>query len=457
MFDVKKKYGILGLARSGIAAAYKIKSLGGIAFLSDLKPENEISDSHKLRQDFECEFGIHSEKLLDCDEWIVSPGIPLTAPIIKMGKTYDVRMISELEFGFQIKAPDSKIIAITGSNGKSTTASLIAHILQKSGKKCILAGNIGDAFCGFPIEKPGLEYIVLEVSSFQLDLIDSFKPDIALLLNITPDHLNRYNSFEDYALSKFNIFMNQGREQFAILNMDDMVISSFEHKIKSVRKYFSLETLDSLKVKPDTWVKNSDIYYGNGTRHFSSREMMIKGPHNLANAMASILACELAGLSPEQIEEGLKSFRALNHRLQFIREINGVSFYNDSKATNTDSVKYALLSFEKPIRIIMGGSDKGEDFSVLTDLLKEKAKKVYITGATSAQMMQAWFGKVPITAIEDFEASIRSAFLESESGDIIVLSPACASYDKFRNYEHRGETFISIVNALAGENEEKQQ
>jgi UDP-N-acetylmuramoylalanine--D-glutamate ligase len=456
MFDTKKKYGILGLARSGIAAAYKIKALGGSAYLSDLKKEIDIPGAERLKADFECEFGMHSEKLLDRDEWIVSPGIPLTAPIIKMGKTYNVKMISEIEFGFQIKAAGSKIIAVTGSNGKSTTASLIAHIISQSGKNCLLAGNIGDAFCGFPIENPGYDFIVLEISSFQLDLIDTFKPDIALLLNITPDHLNRYNSFDDYALSKFNIFMNQEAEQHAILNMDDEIIHAHENELKSTRHYFSLELDSSSNPSPDSWINDGTIYYDKGKASFDTNEMIIKGPHNLANAMASILACRIAGISSEKINEGLRSFKGLSHRLQYINTIRGVSFYNDSKATNTDSVKYALLSFDRPIRVIMGGSDKGEDYNVLTELLKQKAKKVYVTGATSGQMIQAWFGKVPVCAIDDFEVCIRSAFLESEQGDIIVLSPACASYDKFKNFEHRGDTFISIVNALAGENEENQ-
>jgi UDP-N-acetylmuramoylalanine--D-glutamate ligase len=276
-----------------------------------------------------------------------------------------------------------------------------------------------------------------------------------LLLNVTPDHLNRYDSFDEYALSKFNIFMNQDNGQHAILNMDDDVINKFESKIKSARHFFSLIQNEKSQSRPDAWIKNGAIIYNNGEDSFSIKDMMIKGPHNWANAMASILACQVAGIESENITKGIKSFNALCHRLQYVSTINGVAFYNDSKATNTDSVKYALLSFEQPIRVIMGGSDKGEDFGVLTELLKEKAKKVYITGATSAQMMQAWFGKVPVSVIDDFEACVRSAFLESEKGDVIVLSPACASYDKFRNFEHRGDIFVDIINALVGENEEK--
>jgi len=456
MFDKNKKYGILGLARSGIAAAYKIKDLGGSCFLSDKKTEVEIQDAEKLKAKFDCEFGNHSDRLLFCDEWIVSPGIPLTSPIIESGKKSNIKMISELEFGYSIKAADSKLIAVTGSNGKSTTASLIAHIISESGKNCILAGNIGDAFCGFPIEKTGIDFIVLEVSSFQLDLIETFKPEIALLLNITPDHLDRYNSFQDYALSKFKIFKNQSGNDNAILNLDDDVIKNLENQVNSSCHYFSLKGSERRDHKAEAWLKDRIINFNQDGNSFPVDEMQIKGPHNWANAMAAILACQAAGIGIEEILKGLKSFTPLKHRLQFIDNVGGVSFYNDSKATNTDSVKYALLSFEQPIRIIMGGSDKGEDFSILTELLRKKTKKVYITGATANKMEQAWCGQVPLSVVDDFETCVRLAFLESNPGDIIVLSPACASFDKFRNFEYRGETFINIVKTLVQENEKEQ-
>jgi UDP-N-acetylmuramoylalanine--D-glutamate ligase len=454
MFDQKKLYGILGMARSGIAAAYKIKMMGGRAFLSDLKSQESIPEADKIRSDFDCEFGIHSDKLLSCDEWIVSPGIPLNAPIINKGKSHGIKMISELEFGFQIKAKDSKLIAVTGSNGKSTTASLIAHIIKESGKECILAGNIGDAFCGFRIEQDGIDFIVLEVSSFQLDLIDSFRPDIALLLNITPDHLNRYDTFLDYARSKMNIFSNQTQKDFAVLNADDAIINKLEKGICSNRRYFSLNSDESL-VKPDLYIQGKSICSTTAMNFINTDELQIKGPHNWANSMAAILACQAAGLTDGSIKYGLRSFKALDHRLQYVDTINGISFYNDSKATNTDSVKYALLSFEHPIRIIMGGSDKGEDFSVLTDLLAQRARKVYLTGATAASMNAAWKNHMEVAVIEDFGECVKAAFLEAQPGDIVVLSPACASYDRFRNFEHRGQTFIDIVKKLAGSYEKK--
>jgi UDP-N-acetylmuramoylalanine--D-glutamate ligase len=451
MFEKNTKYGILGMARSGIAAAYKIKELGGKAYLSDFQPIEAINGAEELLANFECEFGGHTERLLECDEWIVSPGIPLNIPIITEGIKIGIPMISEIEFGYRIKAADSKIIAVTGSNGKSTTASFIFHIIKNMGFNAILAGNIGDAFCGYPIHKPGLDFIVLEISSFQLDLIKTFKPEVAVLLNITPDHLYRYQSFEHYASSKIQMFANQSDKDYAILNFDDPQIRMREQRIHSFKHYFtSSHQVQSIQA----FANDSFLHFGNEDK-LSIYELSIKGPHNQHNAMAAILAANALIEDMPAVLKATNGFKPLKHRLEYVRTINGVSFYNDSKATNMDSVHYALLSFDRPIRIIMGGSDKGEDYNVIAPLLKEKALMTYITGATSDKMRQAWLGKLPLVCIDDFEASIRRAFEESLAGDVIVLSPGCASFDRFRNFEHRGEKFTDIVNQIAEENEKK--
>ncbi len=449
MFSKEKRYGILGMARSGIAAAFKIKELGGKAFLSEYQPVKAINGSEDLMANFECEFGGHTNRLLECDEWIVSPGIALNIPIITEGIKKGIPMISEIEFGYQIKASDSKIIAITGSNGKSTTATLIYHILTNMGYKAILAGNIGDAFCGYPIHKPGIEYIVLEVSSFQLDLIKSFRPEVAVLLNITPDHLYRYQSFEHYAGSKLNMFSNQNKDDFAILNFDDPQIRMREERIHSQKIFFSASHHDT---RVHAYANDIFLHFREDNK-LSIYELSIKGPHNHQNAMAAVLAVQSLIPDAKRVLHAVVGFKPLKHRLELVATINGVTFYNDSKATNMDSVRYALLSFERPIRIIMGGSDKGEDYDVLSGLLKEKAIMVYITGATSDKMRQAWLGKVPLRCVEDFESCIRNAFEDSLAGDVIVLSPGCASFDRFRNFEHRGETYINIVKQMAIENE----
>ncbi len=451
MFNSKLRYGILGMARSGIAAAYKIRELGGSAFLSDLQNRDQIPAADELERDFDCEFGGHTSRLMDCDVWIVSPGIPLSVPIIQEGRRAGISLISEIEFGFQIKHPDSKIIAVTGSNGKSTTVSLIHHILSGMGYKSILAGNIGSAFCSYPIHHPGLDYIVLEISSFQLDLIDTFRPDVAVLLNITPDHMNRYESFDHYAASKFRVFENQTEEDFAVISLDSKPIMEKQDTIRARKLSFSLSI-----TYPDTDAWMNGIFIQLSPKHrFSIYDLAIKGPHNYSNAMAALLSVNALTGNMAMAIECAQGFAPLSHRLEFVASVQGVSFYNDSKATNTDSVNSALMSFDKPIRVIMGGSDKGEDFSVMTDMLKKWAQKVYITGATEAKMRQAWMGKVPLVCISDFEKCIRSAFEDSMAGDIIVLSPACASFDKFENFEHRGNTFKDIVHKIALEHEKK--
>ncbi len=451
MFDVNKKYGVLGMARSGIAAAYQIKELGGSVLLSELGWKDKIPQAAELIKDFNCEFGGHTDKLLNCDCLIVSPGIPLTVPIIQSAKAKGIELISEIEFGFRIKHPDSKIIAVTGSNGKSTTASLINHILEKMEQKVILAGNIGDAFCSYPITKPGIDFIVLEISSFQLDLISSFKPDVAVLLNITPDHMNRYDSFDDYAASKANIFKYQNNNDAAVLFLDSSEVMRRTLNLKAHKYYFSLK---DCQPKAYACLENKFIRFGLSTS-VSIYDLGIKGPNNYANAMAAMLAVHALIPNAERIGEAVKGFKPLPHRLEFVGSVKGVSFYNDSKATNTDAVRSALFSFDRPIRIILGGSDKGEDFGVLTEDMQKQACKAYLTGDTQDQMRQAWLGKLPLVCIADFETCVKTAFEDSMVGDIIVLSPACASFDHFQNFEHRGEVFKQIVLDLMTEYEKK--
>lgn len=451
MFDASRNYAILGLARSGIAAACKIKELGGTAFLSDSQPLEKISGADTLTRDFACEFGGHSDRLFQCDTWIVSPGIPLNLPIIAKARAKGIELISEIELGFRVKSGDSRLIAVSGSNGKSTTVSLIHHILKNMGYNSILAGNIGSAFCSWPIEKPGIDFIVLEISSFQLDLIQSFRPEVAVLLNITPDHLDRYASFADYTASKFRLFTNQAQADTAVICLDSEPIVEHQHLIKSRRLRYSLTS-----TPPDceAWLNRDAIQIG--LRHkLPVSELKIRGPHNHANAMAALLAVDALTHDLAFAIEAAKSFEPLTHRLEFVALINGIFFYNDSKATNTDSVKSALTSFDEPIRVIMGGSDKGEDFSVLTPMLQQRARKVYVTGGTTEQMRAAWEGQLELAWVEDFEACVRAAFADSVPGDIIVLSPACASFDRFRNYEHRGEVFKEIVQRIRSEYEKE--
>ena len=436
-------FGILGLARSGIAAAYKIKELGGNPFLSEFKQATEIENSEQLKKDFECEFGGHTNKILTCNIIIVSPGIPLDIPILKKAKEKNIKLLSEIEFGFQIKEKSSKIIAVTGSNGKSTTVSLIHHILQKAGCKSILAGNIGTAFTSFSIEKPGIDFIVLELSSFQLELIDKFRPDVAAVLNISPDHLNRYENMEEYAKTKFNIFKNQKNNHLAILNFDDEFTKKYQNNIIAEKKYFSLTTPKNIKFQNDA------LYFENAS--ISLKNAILKGPHNITNIMATILAVSPYKISNKIIADSLKTFQPLPHRMEFVAKIDGVSFYNDSKATNTDSVQHALKSFQKPIRLILGGAGKGENYSILTNEIKRIVSKLYLIGEERFVMKKTFNNIVSLQLFDDFEKTIFTAFKDSKKGDNIILSPACTSFDMFKNFEDRGNAFKKIVRDLADE------
>jgi UDP-N-acetylmuramoylalanine--D-glutamate ligase len=431
---------VLGMAKSGIAAAYKLKELGFQPFISEIRPEKAIENAEKLKLDFACEFGSHSEKIFTYKTVIVSPGIPLQSPVILELKKRKIHLISEIEFGYQIKHPGSKIIAITGSNGKSTTVSLIHHILQTAGFHSILAGNIGTAFTSFSIEKEGIDFIVLEISSFQLDLIQDFHPNIAAVLNITPDHLNRYESFADYIQSKFKIFQNIRESDTAIINASDEVICNYAKELNIHFRYFGLNNPSEFTLFSNNYQFKNSIY--------TLQNSKLAGVHNLMNSMAAVMAIDDFVDDKELIQRAITSFQPLPHRLEECRTVNGITFINDSKATNTDSVKYALTSFDKPVRLILGGSDKGEDFRILNPLLKTQAKKIYLIGETQDKMTQAFHGICEIETFVTFSDCIEKAFTDSQAGDIILLSPACASYDMFINYEDRGNQFKEIVRNL---------
>jgi UDP-N-acetylmuramoylalanine--D-glutamate ligase len=435
-----KKYGILGIARSGIAAAKKIKLFGHNVILSDNKPKSSFDLD--LDENFEYEFDGHTNKLLECDTIIVSPGIPLTIPIIQKAKERNIELISEIEFGFRIKHPDSKIIAITGSNGKSTTVSLIYHILKTAGYNVVLGGNIGEAFTSFPIETPGLDYIVLELSSFQLELIDTFHADVAAILNITPDHLNRYAGFDEYARTKFNIFNNQTEDDLMILNKDDSTIL----KINTQKNPATF----SMKDLADIYFDDENVICNNKTK-FQPSDFSIKGPHNIANIMAALLAVSKCQISQDILKKALRTFSPLPHRMEFAGSINGIEFYNDSKATNTDSVRYALQSFGKPITVIMGGAGKGEDYSVLNEVLRKYAKHIYLVGDSAEEMYKVFKNITKTEIFPNYESCISDAVKNSQGGDIVVLSPACTSYDNFINFEHRGDYFKQKVKELKNE------
>ena len=442
-----KKVAVLGLARSGLAAAQKLKEIGAVPFLSDIRSKEELRNIFPLIQDFVYETDGHTERVLKNELIIVSPGVPLEIPILRKACIKEIPIWSELELGFQlVKDTSSKIIAITGSNGKSTTTSLIYHILKESGKKALLAGNIGLPFTSFPIEKGEYDYIVLEVSSFQLDGISQFCPDIALLLNITPDHLNRYHTFDAYRNSKLRIFKNQTDEDIALLNFDDEECKCLLDFGLSQKIFYSVFE----KVNENVWFYNDQIVINSGDSKLSldSREILIRGLHNISNAVASSLVGILCGLKPDQIFAALKNFKGLEHRLEWVAEIDGRVFINDSKATNCVSVEKALASFDKPINIIMGGSDKNEDFSSLIPLIQQNVRNLIVLGETKSQIVDTFKECVTINEVSDLKEAVHRAYEISKSGEYILLSPGCASYDMYDNFEERGKHFKQLVDEI---------
>ena len=441
-----KKISIIGAVRSGIGAAKLAKKLGAIPFVSDSGSEEKLRSSVELLKNAKIDFeiGFHSDKIFNCDFMIVSPGVPSNADVIKKANQKGIRIISEVEFSsWFCKA---SIIAITGTNGKTTTTSLCGYLFNECGAKSFTAGNIGLAFSEIVLDAEKDEYVSLEVSSFQLDLIDTFKPKVAMILNIAPDHLNRYeNSVEKYAKSKLRIFENQDGTDFLILNKDSELLNQYFKNAKSQLFYFSTTKkvsngcyLDNQKV---VFVRNDKVEFS-----CSVSDIFIQGEHNIQNAMAVIIAAKIFDFENEKIINALKSFQGVEHRLELVREIEGIKFVNDSKATNVDSVVVALKSFNDPILLILGGQDKGNDYTMIEQLVIDKVKKIYAIGSSADKVFNFFHKKVKTEIKKDLDDVINTALSEGRSGDVVLLSPACASFDMFDNYEHRGKVFKEIVN-----------
>jgi UDP-N-acetylmuramoylalanine--D-glutamate ligase len=443
-----KKISVIGAARSGVGAAKLVKKLGGIPFVSDFGSKEKIIDAvNQLKnENIDFEFGGHSDRVYESALMIVSPGVPNDSQVLKNARAKGIKLVSEIEFAYHYCK--GKIIAITGTNGKTTTTSLCGHVFNTCGYKTHIAGNIGIAFSEIVLDVKEGEFVSLEVSSFQLDLIEKFKPAAAMILNITPDHLNRYeNSLDRYAESKQKIYKNQNQSDFLILNKDSQVVMKYLSDYKSKSLYFSISDEQN----------NGCFYFGgevifklNGKENFrcSRNDIKIRGEHNLANAMSVICAAKVFNLDNAGIVKGLQTFESVEHRLELVREINGVKFINDSKATNVDSVWYALKSFDEPILLILGGQDKGNDYEPIKELVIQKVKKIYAIGTSAEKVFNFFHSDVKVEIEKSLEDAVNKASMETQKGDVVLLSPACASFDMFNNYEHRGKVFKEAVNKL---------
>lgn len=447
--DIKnKKISIIGAARSGIGAAKLAKKYGAVPFVSDSGLEDRLKSNLLVlkNSNIDYEVGQHSQSVYDCDLMVVSPGVPSDAEVIKAAKAKSIKVISELEFASWFCK--GTIVGITGTNGKTTTTSLCGYLFNECGVKTYVAGNIGLAFSEIADKVKENEFVALEVSSFQLDLIENFKAKIAMILNITPDHLNRYeNSIEKYAISKQAIYKNQNEDDYLILGKDSQLLTQFLKSHKSLTFWFSTKQ----KVDNGCWLDNEKIVFSNkGTEEVicNINEMLIKGEHNIQNAMAVIIAAKISGFQNEKILNALRTFKGVEHRLEFVREIDGIKFINDSKATNIDSVIVALRSIDNPILLILGGLDKGNDYSLIEELVIKKVKKIYAIGSSAEKVFNYFHNKVKTEIRKNLDEVVASALSEAREGDIVLLSPACASFDMFENYEHRGNVFKEIVNKI---------
>ena len=447
---VNKKISIIGAVRSGVAVARLVKKLGGFPFVSDMSDESKLKDSiNELeKESIDYETGKHSDRVYNCELMIVSPGVPNEAPVIAKAKEMKIDLIGEVEFAYRFCK--GQIIAITGTNGKTTTTSLCGHVFNQSGNNTFVAGNIGLAFSEIALDVEENEFVVLEVSSFQLDMVEKFKPKIAMILNITPDHLNRYdNKVENYASSKQRIYENQEKSDYLILNKDNGEVLKYLNDHNSKSFYFSLNE----EVENGCFKKEDKIHFRiNSKNEFSCNvsDVKIKGEHNLANAMAVICAAKICKLDNAKIVKALQTFEGVEHRLELVREIDGVKFINDSKATNVDSVWYALRSFNEPIFLILGGQDKGNDYEQIKTLVLERVKKIYAIGSSAEKVFNFFHTDVKVEVKITLEEVITAAINEARSGDVVLLSPACASFDMFSGYAQRGDIFCAAVRELAG-------
>ena len=449
MIEVKgKNISVIGAARSGLGAAKLIKKLGGIPFVSDSGEEERLSKAKTVLTNEKIKFEMngHTEKVYDCSLMVVSPGVPSDAEVLINARHKKTKIISEVELAYHYCA--GRIIAITGTNGKTTTTSLCGHVFNTCGIKTHVAGNIGLAFSEVVLEVNASDFVALEVSSFQLDLIDKFKPSAAVILNITPDHLNRYeNSLQKYAESKHRIYNNQDENDFLILNYDNEAARDCIKQHKSKSFYFSLIN----EQDNGCYLSDDDVVFRNNTEeNFRCKrsDISIRGEHNLANAMAVIAAAKIFDLNSKGVIKALQTFESVEHRLELVREIDGIKFINDSKATNVDSVWYALKSFEEPLFLILGGQDKGNDYKQIKQLVINKVKKIYAIGSSAEKIFNFFHSEIKVEIKETMEEAVNSAIKEARSGEVVLLSPACASFDMYENYESRGKIFKEAVYKL---------
>jgi UDP-N-acetylmuramoylalanine--D-glutamate ligase len=440
---------VVGLGKSGVASALFLKSRDARVTVSDSKPEAELRNEILLllEHGITVETGGHGDRTFrDQDLIVVSPGVPVDAPQLVQARSLGEKVIGEIELAAQFLP--GPVAAITGANGKTTTTTLTGEILAAAMIPVLVGGNIGTPAISFVDQATPNTWIVLEVSSFQLETVVDFRPRIAVILNITPDHLDRHKTFANYVGAKARIFENQGPEDFTVLNADDPTTVDLAERTLAQRFLFSRKK----EIGMGAFLRNAHIFFRDGQLEqqiMPLSEIPLKGAHNLENVLAAISVGMLTGAHPEQIRQAVRDFKAVEHRLEFIATIAGVDYYNDSKATNVDATIKALESFPANIHLILGGKDKGSDYAVLNDLLRARVKRVYTIGAAAAKIESHIQGAAEIDRAETLETAVQRASASASAGDVVLLAPACSSFDQFQNYEHRGRVFKEAVRSLA--------
>jgi UDP-N-acetylmuramoylalanine--D-glutamate ligase len=446
---MKKRIVILGAGESGVGAALLAQQKGYDVFVSDASLMNPLYKNELELNKIDFEEGVHTkEKIFAASLIIKSPGIPEKNELIKELRKKEIDIISEIEFAYRYKG-DSKIIAITGSNGKTTTTSMVYHICKVAELDCAMVGNIGFSFARQVAIDPKKVYVA-EISSFQLDDIKTFRPGIAILTNITEDHLDRYEyNFENYIKSKFSIIKNQKENDVFIYNADDEITIKYLNKFLNSTNPLPISMKKTLP--QGAYITNAEMHikWQQEEMNMSVEDFALKGKHNQYNTMAAGLSAVVMDIRKEKIRDAVQTFESLEHRMEVVATIKGVEFINDSKATNTNSTWYALESMTKPTILILGGVDKGNDYSFIKELVKEKVKAIVCMGIDNRKIHEAFGKEVELMVnTENAADAVQAAFHFADKGDVVLLSPACASFDLFKNYEDRGKQFKEAVKDL---------
>ncbi len=445
---VGKRVLIVGLGESGKAAAGFLGRRGAIVSATDAQPVEKLE---KVKQELEnqgvrCHFGEHPASLFGAQDLIVpSPGVPWNLPQLEAARSSGVQVMGELEIAAGLL--QGRVIGVTGTNGKTTTTALIGHILESAGRRVQIGGNIGCPVLSMVDESASDIWNVLELSSFQLEAMNSFRPHIAVVLNIKPDHLDRHGTFEAYTAAKARIMRAQESGDQLVLNADDAVCRSFAGASKAEVVWFGRTSSGGGGQATFAAAVRDDWLLWNGEQ-VTETALPIRGAHNLENALAAVAATSLAGIPTDEIGHAIQSFRPVEHRLEFAQNVAGVDYYNDSKATNVDATLKAVEAFDSGLWVILGGTDKGSDYRTLQDALSGRARACLLIGASAQKIEQQLEGCAPIHVLGTLERAVEFAHRQAAPGDTVLLAPACSSFDQFENYQHRGRVFKELIRSL---------